>query len=194
MAPIQEWKRAMSETAPFSKILKFSELPSGRVYDFALEPDASARAAVADTLGVPIVRKLRFVGKIAPLGRRDWQLTARLGATVVQECVTSFQPVTTRIDEDVTRSYLAEIEDIAASGEEMEMPEDDTAEALPAELDLGDVMIEALALALPDYPRAEGIEPLNQSYSAPGTTPLQDEDTKPFAGLASLRDKFAKDS
>jgi hypothetical protein len=38
------------------------------------------------------------------------------------------------------------------------MPEDDTTEALPERLDLSAVMAEALALALPDYPRAPDAE------------------------------------
>ncbi len=42
--------------------------------------------------------------------------------------------------------------------DEAEMPEDDTAEPLPEVIDPGAVMFEALALALPDYPRAPKAE------------------------------------
>jgi uncharacterized metal-binding protein YceD (DUF177 family) len=54
------------------------------------------------------------------------------------------------------RRYLADWQEPAA--EEAEMPEDDTTEALPDRLDLSAVMAEALALALPDYPRAPDAE------------------------------------
>jgi len=54
-------------------------------------------------------------------------------------------------------------------------------------------MAEALALALPDYPRAEGAALDKSTFAAPGTAPLQDADLKPFAGLAALKSKLEKD-
>ncbi len=80
---------------------------------------------------------------------RDWRLEAKLGATVVQPCVVTAEPVTTRIDDPVTRRYLAQMPE--PQGDEVEMPEDDSAEPLPDVLDLSAVMAEALALALPLY-------------------------------------------
>jgi uncharacterized metal-binding protein YceD (DUF177 family) len=68
------------------------------------------------------------------------------------------------------------------------MPEDETAEPLPATLDLGQVMIEALALTLPPYPRTPGAETGEAVFTEPGKTPLRAADLHPFAGLAGLRD------
>ncbi len=179
----------MSGPPPFTAPLRPSDLPAGAVHEFDLAPGADQRAAIAAELGLTALRKLRFAGRLAPMGRRDWRLTGQLGATVVQDCVVSFAPVTTRIDETVERLYLVEIPELP-EGDEVEMPEDDRVEPLPAELDLGTVMIEALALALPEYPHAEGVTPLNQTYAAPGVTPMSDDDTKPFAGLAALKSKL----
>ena len=67
-----------------------------------------------------------------------------LGATVTQACVVTLAPVITRIEETVTRRYLADMPE--PEGEEVEMPEDDSAEPLPVIIDPGAVMIEALAL------------------------------------------------
>ena len=71
------------------------------------------------------------------------------------------------------------------------MPEDDTIEPLGTEIDFGSILVEALALALPDYPRKDEAELENATFAAPGITALKDEDLKPFAGLAGLRDKLA---
>lgn len=150
-----------------------------------IEPDAEARARIADRLGIPALRKLRFAGTLAPAGRRDWLLEADLGATAVQTCVVTLDPVTTRIDERVTRRYLAHM-DPAPEGTEVEMPEDDTAEPLPAALDLEEVMVEALALALPPYPRKSDAALGDAVYTEPGQAPMTDEDAKPFAGLSDL--------
>jgi uncharacterized metal-binding protein YceD (DUF177 family) len=163
-----------------------------RSKDFGLAPDAETRAALAEALGILAIRKLTFDGRIAPEGAEDLRLTARLGATVVQPCVVTLAPVTTRIDEDVTRLYLAELP-ATPEGDEVEMPEDDTAEPLPREIDLAQVMAEALALALPPWPRAEGVDPVEISVTEPGQTAMTDEDAKPFAALRSLRGKLGDD-
>lgn len=110
---------------------------------FDLRPEAPARAALADVLGIDAIRKLSFAGRLTPVGRHDWTLEARLGATVVQPCVVTLAPVTTRIDESVTRRYMAELPEPAPG--ETEMPEDDV-EDLPTTLDLWDVLAESLAL------------------------------------------------
>ncbi len=154
--------------------------------DFTLEPDAAARAAIAAHLDIPAVRKLRFAGRLVPAGKRDWELHATLGATVVQDCVVTLDPVTTRIDEPVLRRYLAELPEPAPG--EIEMPEDDSVEDLPAVLDLAQVMIEALALALPPFPRSPGASLGEITVTEPGKAPLTDDAARPFAGLASLRD------
>jgi len=75
--------------------------------DLAVEivPDAAARAALAGEFGLVALRKLRLTGAITADGPRGWRLDARLGATVVQACAVTLEPVTTRIDEDVTRRY-----------------------------------------------------------------------------------------
>jgi hypothetical protein len=62
-------------------------------------------------------------------GRARLAAGGRLGATVVQPCVATLAPVTTRIETGVTRRYLADWQE--PEGEEAEMPEDDTTEALP---------------------------------------------------------------
>ena len=182
----------MSDPAPSDATLRFSNLNQQSGHDVLLEPDAADRAAIAEELGIVAVRKLRFAGLVRPEGSRDWRLEAVLGATVVQTCVVTLDPVTTRIDEPVLRRYLTQVPDPEPG--EVEMPEDDSVEPLPATLDLRAVMIEALSLALPPYPRADGVEPVDLAVTEPGKTPLTDDDVKPFAGLSALRDKLGDGS
>jgi len=169
--------------------VRLSDLSSRKPTRLTLEPDAAGRTAIAEDLSIRDLPKLRFVVELRPIGRTDWHLTGDLGATVVQDCVVTLDPVTTRIDEPVERRYLADMPE--PTGEEIEMPEDDTAEALPATLDLAGVMIEALALALPPYPRRPDAEPADTIVTEPGVEPLTDERMRPFAGLAGLRDSLA---
>ena len=170
--------------------LRISDLATRKVTEFTLTPDADERAAVADALGIIGIKKLRFEGELRPQGKADWVLNATLGATVVQPCVVTLDPVSTRIDEEIARSYVAGLPEPTAG--EAEMPEDDSVEPLPVTLDLAEVMIEALALALPQYPRADGAALGEAVFAAPGTAPMKDEDAKPFAGLAGLRESLEK--
>ena len=68
--------------------------------------------------------------------------------------------------------------------DETEMPDADL-EPLGQTIDPGAVMIEALALALPEYPRSKGAD----AAAAEGPAPDGDGDgdtRRPFAGLADL--------
>lgn len=165
--------------------LRLDAVSARRDTPFELTPDSEERAGIVAALDLDALRKMRFAGVLRPVGRDDWVLEATLGATVVQPCAVTLAPVTTRIDVPVTRRYLAETGPEPEG--EVEMPEDVEAEPRPATLDLWEVATEALALALPDFPRAEGAELGESVHAPPGETPLRDADLKPFAGLAALK-------
>lgn len=173
-------------------VIPVAELRPSQVRAFELIAATEARAALAAELGATAVRKLRFSGEIAAEGRTGWRLTGMLGATVVQACIVTLDPVTTRIDTPVTRLFLPEnAVDQPEAGSEIEMPEDDSIEVLGPEIDLAAIMTEALALALPSYPRKADAELGEAVFAEDGTEPLTDETVKPFAGLAALRNKLA---
>lgn len=158
-----------------------------------LQPDPETRARIAEVLGLEALRKFRFEGQLRSLGKRDWELQAHLGATVVQPCAITLVPVVTRIDEPVSRRYLADMPE--PEGLEVEMPEDDSAEPLGATIDISVAALEALMLALPAFPRAPGAELPHtaQTQAPPGATPIEEERPKPFAALAALKDKLDRD-
>ncbi|MGH1354079.1 MAG: YceD family protein, partial [Thalassovita sp.] len=163
--------------------LRVADLPQSKPSYFELVPDAAALSAIAQELDLRGLRKLRFKGKITATGDRDWLLEANLGATVIQNCVVTLEPVTTRLEEPVIRRFLAALPEQTEEDEEIEMSEDDSIEALGAEIDPAAVMIEALALHLPLYPRAEGAVLGETLHTEPGKEALSDADLKPFAGL-----------
>ena len=153
-------------------------------------PDAAARKAIAAALDLLDLPQFLFDGDIRPSGKRDLVLAGKLTALAVQPCSITLEPVRTRIEQPVLRQYLADFK--VPDGDEVEIPEDDTLEPLGEFIDAAQVAIEALALALPLYPRAPGVDLGTLVATPPGSAPLQDEDLKPFAGLAKLIDKAAK--
>lgn len=179
----------MTASAPYLHPLRTADLAARKPTRFALTPDAAACAALAAAVGASALREVSFKGELRPSGRHDWVLEGRLAATVEQPCVVTLAPVTSKVEEEVRRRYLAEMPDLA-EGAEAEIPEDDSLEPLAGVIDPGRVMEEALALALPLYPRADGAALGEAAFAEPGVAPMSEAEVKPFAGLAALRERM----
>ncbi|CUX81753.1 MAG: putative metal-binding protein [Roseibaca calidilacus] len=191
MKGVQTMTHDLPELPHLAPSVAVGTLNGRKPREILIEPDAATCAAIAQYLGLSAVRKMRFHGQLAPLGARDWEVSGSLGATVVQPCAVTLAPVTTRIDERIQRHFIADWSE--PEGEEVEMTLDDRQEPLGGRIDLSAIVVEALALALPEFPRAEGaaLNPEGVLRTAPeGETPLDDDAVKPFAGLAALRDKL----
>ena len=170
------------------QFIELRGLSSDKPVEFNLQPKPDECAQIAAELGVDALRKVRFQGDLRPMGKSGWELRAKLGATVVQPCVVTLAPVTTRIETQAERRYTnAPLPDAAA---EMEMPEDENREPIPGKLDLLQVIAETLSLAIPEYPRAPGVALGDAQFTAPGLKPMTDDDAKPLAGLAELKKRM----
>ncbi|MCY4334322.1 MAG: DUF177 domain-containing protein [Litoreibacter sp.] len=177
----------MSDTLlPF----RVADLPQKRDTEINFAAPPELRRALATELGVDHLRKLSFKGALRIAGKSDWTLTGHLGATVVQPCVITLEPVTTRIEEPVLRHYIADWHEPTEA--EIEMPEDDSSEQLGAEIDTMAAITEALSLAIPAYPREDGAALGALVHAEPGVEPLNEDTVKPFAGLADLKKKLDK--
>lgn len=182
-----------AENPEFPRVVEVRKLQGVSEFPFDLSPTAQEAQDTARLLGAISLRKLRFQGRLSPAPQGAWRLEANLGATVIQTCVLTLDPVTTRIDVPVHRLFTPQTRD---TGAEIVISDTDDEELEPLcdRIDLGLVAIEALALALPPYPRREGVD-LADLVSAPrGVVPLRDADMKPFAALATLRDKLGEES
>lgn len=178
------------QNAPAATALRVADLPQNAATPFEFVPDAKALSEIAAEMGLNGLRKLRFKGEIRGTGQKDWRLTGDLGFTAVQPCVVTLEPVNSRVDVKIERTFLAGLQEDFGDDEEVEMPEDDTVEPLGSHIDPYEVMLESLALNLPQYPRKEGAELGESVHTAPGVAPMRDEDTRAFAGLAALRDQL----
>ncbi|MFT6023739.1 MAG: uncharacterized metal-binding protein YceD (DUF177 family) [Ascidiaceihabitans sp.] len=179
----------MISQAPSPSAFRVAELSQNSPNTFEVRPDATQNKAIATELGLLDVRKLRFVGQIKAMADADWVLTASLGVTVVQPCTVTLDPVTTRVETTTERVFFKEIE-IYEGEDEVEMPEDERTERLGQWIDVEAVMIETLSLALPEYPRSTNADLGQAVFSDKGVAPMTDEDARPFAGLAALKDKL----
>jgi uncharacterized metal-binding protein YceD (DUF177 family) len=177
----------------FARVIALRQLRDQDAFDFRISPTPAEAEALARLLDAQAVRKLAFAGRLTPVEQGGWQLDATLGATVVQTCVVTLDPVTTRIDQPVRRTWLPQSAPRAAEIV-VDPDEDDEIEPLGDRIDLGLVAIEALALALPAYPRKPGASFGPAALADAGLPPVDESEIKPFAALAALRGKMGNES
>lgn len=174
--------------APFERPQEVERLRAHKAISFDETPTEAEAEAIRQALGLRGLRKMRFQGELTPIGKQGWLVEGKLGASITQECVVSLEPVKARIDSKVSLRFLPD-----ALIEE-DTPEDvleDDVEVLGAIIDLGHVAVEALALAMPDYPRHDDSAALGRVTAEPeGAEPIKDEETKAFAGLSALKDNL----
>jgi uncharacterized metal-binding protein YceD (DUF177 family) len=171
--------------------LLIADLKDGAENSFQLKLDRTSCAQIADHLELLALRKVLFRGTLTPQGKRGWRLKAKVGATVQQACIVTLNPVNTRLDETVILNYSADMDDQIAEVD-IEMHQDTTQELLTREINLIEVLTEAISLALPTYPKSSKVIVGDASFTEPGKTPMSDEDAKPFAGLAALKTILAR--
>jgi len=177
-----------TDNPDFARVLEIRQLRDLEEFDFDIAPTGAEAVAIARLLGANAVRKMRFVGRLEPAGRGGWRLEGRLGATVVQPCVVTLEPVTTRIDQPVRRTWLPDVGRRPVAEVVVDADADDEPEPLGDRIDLGLVATEALALAVPAYPRKPG------AALRPPADEAEDERPRPFAALAALRGKLGEET
>lgn len=166
----------MSQSETSQPRLRVAHLNPNKPTGFTLRPNSDDRAALAAEFGLLDLPALSFQGQIRASGSDSWDLQGTLQAQVVQPCIVTLQPVATTIDEPIQRRFSPHV--AQPEGEEVEMP-DDELEPLGQFIDLAQIMAEELALALPLYPRAEGVALDESPEPAPETR-------RPFADLAEM--------
>lgn len=171
--------------------IPLAKLALGQVHRVTWVPVKSELKALAESLDLLDLRKLRVEVTLSPRGKSDWNMSVRWGATVVQPCVISLLPVSTRLEETDELTYTAHMPEIMES--EAEMPEDDGLEPLLEIIELQEVLREMISLALPAYPRADQATLGAAVFGPPGVAPMTDNDVKPFAGLAALKETLESD-
>ena len=161
-----------------------------RELDFA--PERKELRAVAKFLGLEDLATWRIKGRLIPAARDSFRLEARMTAKLTQKCVVTLDPVPARIDEDLLRTFVPE-DSLAARElvDDLDPEGEDAPETYGQSIDLGAVAIEALALALDPYPRADDVDAETFRTAPPGVEPLTDEALRPFAKLAALKEKMS---
>lgn len=166
----------------FSRPQRVDQIGEG-ASEVAIEADPAERAAVAARFGLGSVERLHAQ---LSLRREGGAILAsgRVGATLVQLCSVTGDPIPVTIDEGVTLRFVApggSVED------EVELSDDalDTVEVEGGVVDLGEVAAETMALALDPFPRSPRAAEVLREAGV-----LTEEEARPANPFAALKGKL----
>jgi len=170
------------EAPPFSRPLAVGRLPKGGV-DQRLAATEPERLAAAAFLGIPSVELLEAELSVTP-SRGGYRVVGEMRARAHQLCVATLEPFPVQFVEPVDARYAPPetLGPVSAKEIERGLEDEDPPEPLTGDaIDLGQLAVETLALALPPYPRKPGVAPVDVVIGDIGE-PAE----SPFAALAAL--------
>lgn len=159
--------------------------------------DADYLKAIAERLDVLEVKSLSAELRLTlQNGGHILNIAGHFKADIVQECVVTLKPVESVLEDDFEAWYADHDKAIPFNrakhnqkameeGDEVQILEekDDPEALIDGQVDLGEVVIQFLSLAVNPYPRAEGV--------ADDAEPAPIEITKPVAGATLRPNPFA---
>ena len=157
-----------------------------------LEPENFQKDELAQRLGVESVQFLNFEGKIRRYKKTGARIAGKLQARYWQACVVSMDLIPQEISIEVDRKFLGESEAssrqvFSQDGELLIDPDDDEPDILEANtIDLWEVLIEELNLAIDPFPRKDDPDITVFSGKEAENRVEGDDLHKPFANLNTL--------
>jgi uncharacterized metal-binding protein YceD (DUF177 family) len=175
----------MTETPEFSRPVAVSSVFRQGALDLALEASPEERKALAGRLGLVDLATLAAALSLEPWQQDGIAVRGTFTAELAQSCVVTLEPVPCRLTGPVEARYLPAATAAALSpGELLSDPEGpEPPEPLPASgvIDLGELVVQHLAVALDPYPRKPGVA------FDPAGAGLDQTAESPFAKLAALK-------
>ncbi len=175
----------MADELEFSRLYRLRQLPATGGPAFSLEATPPECRAITRRLELVSLFALRFQGRIEK-GPREGVVIVRgaVEADAMQRCVVTLEPVPARLEVPVERYFL--LGATGATDEIIVSPDDEEPEPLNDELlDLGEIAVEELSLALDPYPHAADAPAVLRSHNDAADAAARSA----FAALAALRDR-----
>jgi uncharacterized metal-binding protein YceD (DUF177 family) len=175
----------LADELEFSRLYRVRHLPVTGGQAFSLEATPAECRAVARRLELVALVLLRFDGRIQK-GPRDGVLIVRgmIEADATQRCVVTLEPVPARLEVAIERYFVLGGDE--PDDEVIVSPDDEEPEPLSGELlDLGEIAVEELSLALDPYPHAADAPAVLRGYNDAADAAARSA----FAALAALRDR-----
>jgi uncharacterized metal-binding protein YceD (DUF177 family) len=172
----------MTESAPFSRMIRVDALPRGG-QNMTIEASPSEREALASLYQIPAIAALTAVLRLERAGQDGVRVSGAVHGELTQTCVVSLEPFAATVDEDIDVRFAPRSERDSVRGPRSETEtfsmadEDEPDPIIEGKIDVAALAAEFFALGLDPYPRKPGVE-----FVAPAESPPADS---PFAALAA---------
>ncbi len=143
---------------------------------FHLAANETERAKIAARLETPSVKKLEGEMKVTAT-KTAVRVTGDIAAELTRECVATLEPMQERVAESFEIDF-SRIPPEPEEEEDLDAPEYFEGTSL----DLGELLVQQLSLAMDPFPRREGAPSLAETYAP-------EEKVSPFAGLKTALGK-----
>tara|TARA_X000001036_G_C20117227_1_gene577795 strand:+ start:40 stop:573 length:534 start_codon:yes stop_codon:yes gene_type:complete len=172
----------MNFSNPIKLIVPLAVLKQTRKFKFHHSCSGRELSDLTRISKVERLEKFSFKGQITQKTKHSYVLTASLSATLVQLCVLSLSPIKTSINHKIKEIFSSERDE--RKGKKMFVNYDavDT-EQLLDEVNIGDIMFEALNLEIPLYPKKKDTNFEGLTITKDGIKPLEIVRNKPFISL-----------
>ncbi len=169
-----------------SRPVVVEELPNhGRKID--LQPTVEEMATIASRLDLVTLDKLEGIVKIRPEIGREIVAEGEIITSFVQNCVVTGESIIQTMTFQLERRYSEDASEFNIKDEDDDiivLPMDDGPDPIEdGIIDVGEAVVEELALLIPPYPRVPGAEFNDIIEDADGG----DDKPNPFAKLAALK-------
>ena len=159
---------------PYSEPVRLHQIGSG--VKRTLTPDAAARARIARALDLASLDAVEAEVNLIPTAA-GWTLSGRVRAELAQTCGITLEPLPLTIDEAFSVQLAEPVDE--ESDEIIITLEDESPDVVEdGQIDLGQYVVEQLALHLDPFPRKPGAEFVQ---------PPEPTEISPFAVLKQLR-------
>ncbi len=170
-------------SACFSHELRLDQIRSGERID--LSASDSEREAIARDLGLVSLTKLDAHAILERTGE-DVRATGRVQAALKQACVVTGATVAAHVDEPFDLRFVPGAHDLAADSEiELGAEDCDVVFHDGAVIDLGQAVVDTLALGIDPFPRSAGADAALKEAGI-----MTEAESSPFAALAALKGKL----
>ena len=166
----------------WSEVIRIAEIDVKEKI-FVIKATESDCKDLAERLHIPAIADVKAKLALKRTGKYLINLSGVLSCEAVQECVVTLEPVKTLNDTEF---------EITFSEDEQKLPEDTVMPDLTLEpvengvIDLGEIVAQQISIALPDYPRAEGVAFEGHIEAPEALLPPEQRTSRPFATLLQV--------
>ena len=171
---------------PIKLIVPTGVLRQKRKFRFYHTSSNQELSDLSKFLEVEALKTFSFKGHFIESNENDYLLEASFKATVIQLCVVTLRPVKTNIDHKFNRLFSIVKQRTRAKRLSITHDAIDQEQILN-DVNIGDIMLEALTLEIPLYPKIKGVNFEGLTVTDAGSKPLEPVLNNPFSSLKKMK-------